>query len=106
MEGIHLLRTILMQFKLSNSLGNTANSALTIIDEGKCPKARYINILVGGIISSKSVLLEGISIIVFQNVKITSWSLVAVELQSSGIFTKMYNNGLIHLFSSFFLNVK
>lgn len=87
------MRTTAIQFKLSNSLGNTANSALTIIDEGKRPKARYINILVGGIISSNSVLLEGISIMVFQNVKIASWCLVALELQSSGIFTKMCNNG-------------
>lgn len=37
-----------MQFKLSSSLGNTVNSALTISVEGNCPEARDVNISVGG----------------------------------------------------------
>lgn len=84
------------RFKLSSSLGNTVNSALTIRDEGKCPEASDINILVGGILSAKLVLLEGILMMVFQNVKLTSWSLVTVEIQFSDIFTKMHNDREIY----------
>lgn len=69
----------MIQFKPSSSLGNTVNS-LTISDEGKCPEASDINILVGGILSAKSVMLEGILVIVFQNVKLASWSCVTVEV--------------------------
>lgn len=86
-----------MLFKLSSSLGNTVNSALTISDEGKCPEAREVNTSVGGIVSTKSVLLEGILVMVFQNVKLTSWSLVAVEIKASDIFTEMNNNREIYL---------
>lgn len=78
-----------MQFKLSSSLGNTVNSALTISDEGKCPEARDVNFSVGGFVSTKSVLLEGILMMVFQNVRLTCWSLVAVEIKASDIFTKI-----------------
>lgn len=84
------------KFKLSSSLGNTVNSAFTIRDEGKCPEATDINILVGGILSAKTVLLEGILMIMFQNVKLTSWSLVTAEIQSSDIFTKMHNDREIY----------
>lgn len=87
----------MIEFKLSSSPGNTVDSALTISDEGKCPEASDINILVGGILSAKSVLPEGILMMVFQNVKLTSWCLVAVEIQSSDIFTKVYNNREIYL---------
>lgn len=86
-----------MLFKLSSSLGNIVNSALTISDEGKYPEARDVNTSVGGIVSTKSVLLEGILVMVFQNVKLTSWSLVAVEIKASDIFTEMNNNREIYL---------
>lgn len=86
-----------MLFKLSSSLGNTVNSALTISDEGNCPEARDVNTSVGGIVSTKSVLLEGILVMVFQNIKLTSWSLVAVEIKASDIFTETNSNREIYL---------
>lgn len=92
-----LLRAIVTQFELSSSLGSTVNSTLTIRDKGKCPEARDVNISVGGIVSAKSVLLEGILMMVFQNVKLTSWSLVAVEIKASDILTKVNNNREINL---------
>lgn len=92
-----LLRTVVMQFKLSSSLGNTVNSALTISDEGKCPEARDVNISVGGIVSAKSVLLGAILVMVFQNEKLKSWSLVAIEIKGTDIFTKMNNDREIYL---------
>lgn len=102
-----LLRTVVTWFKLSNSLGNTVNSVLTISDEEKYSRARDINILVDGIFSTKSVLLEGILMMVFQNIKLLFWSLAAAEIQHNDNFTKTYKNGHIYLwFSSSFLNVK
>lgn len=100
------MRTVAIWFKLSNSLGNTVNSILTISDEEKYPRARDINILVGAILSTKSVLLEGILMMVIQNTKLLSWSLAAAEIQHNN-FTKTYKKGHIYLwFSSFFLNAK
>jgi len=86
-----------IQFKLSSSPGNSVDSALAISDEGECSEASGRDFLVGGILPAKSLLLEGILMSAFQNATLTSWSLVAAEIQSSDVLTKMYNNGHIYL---------